>query len=161
MTENRKIKNATPKTVDGIEMKSKAEVMTYETLKAYGFNPKYEEKTFVLEEGFRPTVRFYDLDKTRHLKLNMDKVRDITYTPDFVFMCNDIEVIVEVKGFQNDVYPVKKKLFRKHLETLDYPVIYVEIHSKRQLKEFIAELNSIKDDYRSKRETGKCKSCTS
>lgn len=144
MSENKKIKNATPTTIDGIEMKSKAEVMIYKALKSFGFTPKYEEETFVIWKGFKPTVKFYELDKTRHNKLNTKKLIDVTYTPDFTFVYNNVKVIVEVKGFQNDLYPVKKKLFRGFLETLDYPVVYAEIHTKRQLTEFI---NTLKNEY--------------
>ena len=142
MTENRKIKNATPTTVDGIEMKSKSEVMIYKALKAFGFEPKYEEETFVIWKGFYPKVKFYDLSKTRHNKLNAKKLMNVTYTPDFTFMYNGVKVIVEVKGFQNDIYPLKKKLFRGFLETLDYPVVYAEIYTKRQLNEFIQTLRN-------------------
>lgn len=144
MTENKKIKNATPTTVDGIEMKSKSEVMVYKALKEFGFSPEYEAKTFVIMEGFYPKVPFYDISRTRHNKLNKKKLLRVTYTPDFTFEYNGILIVIEVKGFQNDVYPLKKKLFRKHLETLDYPVIYAEIHTKRQLREFI---QTLKDEY--------------
>lgn len=142
MTDNRKIKNATPTTVDGIEMKSKSEVMVYKTLKSLGFTPEYEKETFIIWKGFRPEVKFYDISKARHNRLNNKKLIDVTYTPDFTFMHNGIKVIVEVKGFQNDVYPLKKKLFRGFLETLDYPVVYAEIYTKRQLNEFIETLKN-------------------
>ncbi len=142
MTENRRILNATPTTVDGIEMKSKAEVMIYKALKEFGFSPLYEEETFTYFKGFYPTVPFYDLSKTRHNKLNMKKLISMKYTPDFVFDYNGIKVIIEVKGWSNDQYPMRKKLFRAYLETLDYPVVYAEIHTKRQLKEFIQTLRN-------------------
>ena len=67
---------------------------------------------------------------------------DMKYTPDFIFMFNGIKVIVEAKGIENDQFPIRKKLFRAYLETLDYPVIYAEIYTKKQLNEFINELKN-------------------
>ena len=134
---NRRILNAASIEYDGIEFKSKAEKMVYQTLKENGFSPVYENEKFHFFKGFYPKVPFYDLGKDRHLHLNKKKLLDITYTPDFTFWLNDTKIIIEVKGWANDIFPLKKKLFRAHLETLDYPVIYAEIHTKRQLLEFI------------------------
>lgn len=138
---NKRIKNATAITYDGIEFKSKAEVMVYKTLKENGFSPRYEEETFHYWNGLKPTVPFYDLGTNRHLHLNMKKLIGVSYTPDFTFWLNGTKIIIEVKGWANDIYPLKKKMFRAYLETLDYPVIFAEIHTKRQLLEFINKLN--------------------
>lgn len=138
---NKRILNATPFTYDGINFKSKTEVMVYKTLIENGFSPKYEEETFCFWKGLKPTVPFYDLGKDRHLHLNMKKLIGSSYTPDFIFWSGKTKVIMEVKGYANDVYPLKKKFFRAYLETLDYPVVFVEIHTKRQLLEFIDTLN--------------------
>jgi len=55
---------------------------------------------------------------------NTDKVRDITYTPDFVDING--KWIIEVKGFANDVFPIKWKLFKHHLqEAGNPPVLYL------------------------------------
>ena len=139
---NRRIVNATPYTYDGIDFKSKTEVMVYKTLIENGFSPRYEEETFNFWEGFRPTVPFYDLGKDRHLHLNMKKLIGSKYTPDFTLWSGGFKVIIEVKGYANDIYPLKKKFFRAYLETLDYPVIFAEIHTKRQLLEFIETLRN-------------------
>ena len=143
---NRRILNATPFTYNGIEFKSKTEVMVYKTLIENGFDPKYEEDTFCYWEGRKPTVPFYDLGKDKHLYLNMKKLVGAHYTPDFTFWCGKTKVIIEVKGYANDIYPLKRKLFRAYLETLSYPVIFAEIHTKRQLLEFIHELKKIIKD---------------
>jgi len=151
MTEkNRKILNATPYTApDGTVMKSKTEVRIYQALLALGITPLYEEETFVYWKGPRPTVAFYDMETNpnsknyRHLRKNMKKLVDITYTPDFTFMLDGVKIIIEVKGFENDLFPMKKKMFRAFLETLDYPVVYAEIFTKRQLLEFMEELKKV------------------
>lgn len=41
-----------------------------------------------------------------------------------------------MKGFQNDTYPIKKKMFRKLLETFDIGFFF-EIYTKKQLLQAI------------------------
>lgn len=140
--ENKKIINATPEEYDNIRFKSKLEKMIYKTLKENGFEPLYEPSTYVIWKGFKPTTPFYDMDKnTRLLKLNDKKIIDIKYTPDFMFLYNSIIIIIEAKGMENDVFYIKKKLFRAYLEDLyketGQKSMYFEIHSKKQLLECI------------------------
>lgn len=143
MTENKKIVGATPDIAfDGTPMKSKLETNIYKWLYELGIKPKYESETFTYWNGPKPTVPFYDLSKTRHCYRNMKKLVNMKYTPDFIFYHGNIKVIVEAKGRENDQFPIRKKLFRAYLETLDYPVIYAEIYTKKQLKEFIETLNN-------------------
>ena len=136
--ENKKIKNASPLEYDGISFKSKLEKMIYQTLKEQGFPVEYEPHKFVLWQGFRPTVPFYDKDKsTRMLKLESKKIIDITYTPDFVFIYKGFLVIIEAKGMENDRFYLKKKMFRKWLEDNNPKSIYFEIYTKKQLLQAI------------------------
>ena len=118
-TENKKIKNASPLEYDGISFKSKLEKMAYQTLKEQGFPVQYEPKKFIIWEGFRPNVPFYNKDtSTRMLKMDSKKV-------------------IDMKGFENNTYPLKKKIFRKWLES-NYPnSIYFEIFTKKQLLQAI------------------------
>lgn len=138
---NKKIKNATK--VD--KFKSKLEQMVYDILIKEGFNPKYEEKTYTLLEGFKPSVPFWSRDRKRNLFLDLRKIRPITYTPDFTFNYRDKIIIVEVKGFTNDVFPIKFKLFRKYIESLPDSNRYIitEIFTKTQLLEFINKLKQL------------------
>lgn len=137
-TENKKIINASPLEYDGISFKSKLEKMAYQTLKEQGFPVLYEPKKFIIWEGFRPNVPFYNKDaSTRMLKMDSKKVIDISYTPDLMFEYNNHLIIIEMKGFENDTYPLKKKIFRKWLES-NYPnSIYFEIFTKKQLLQAI------------------------
>ncbi len=137
-TENKKIINASPLEYDGISFKSKLEKMAYQTLKEQGFPVLYEPKKFIIWEGFRPNVPFYNKDaSTRMLKMDRKKVIDITYTPDLMFEYNNHLIIIEMKGFENNTYPLKKKIFRKWLES-NYPnSIYFEIFTKKQLLQAI------------------------
>lgn len=137
-TENKKIINASPLEYDGISFKSKLEKMAYQTLKEQGFPVLYEPRKFIIWEGFRPNVPFYNKDaSTRMLKMDNKKVIDISYTPDLMFEYNNHLIIIEMKGFENNTYPLKKKIFRKWLES-NYPnSIYFEIFTKKQLLQAI------------------------
>ena len=142
--ENRKVKNAHPLEYEGILFKSQLEKMTFITLKEAGFPVEYEPQKIVIFKGFKPTTPFYDKNKaTRMLKLQMNKLIDITYTPDFMFEYNNYLIIIEAKGFTNDTFPIKKKLFRAWLE--NHPEsIYFEVYSKKQVLqaiEIIKQLN--------------------
>lgn len=130
--ENKKVKNATKTTESGIDFKSKMETIVYRTLLEEGITPSYEGKTFVLSPRVRPSVPFYNR-MGRNFISNMKPIHAITYTPDFTFEYNDMLIIIEVKGFENDVFPVKKSLFRKYLETLEQPSMFFEIRTKREL----------------------------
>lgn len=152
--ENKKIKNATPNEYAGIKFKSYLEKSVYKHLLSYGVTPIYEGKSYCIKEGFVPTVPFYDIRKVRGKSLrknhlNMIPVSPMVYTPDFVFDYNGIEVIIEAKGQENDQFPIRKKLFRAFLETVDYPVVFAEIFTISQLRDFMQTLeetqNTIKD----------------
>lgn len=148
--ENQKIRNATPVEFGGISFKSQTEKSVFRYLVNQGFNPSYESETFVCVEGFSPTIPFFTRRKMPRKSiyknhLEMTDVRDITYTPDITFMYGEIKVIIEVKGFENDVFPLKRKLFRKYLETVNYPVVYAEIFTLKQLREFLANLTEYKN----------------
>lgn len=137
-SENKKIKNASPLEFDGISFKSKLEKMIYQTLRENSLPVEYEPRKFIVWEGFRPTVPFYDKDKTtRMLKLEKKKIISISYTPDFVFRYNDSLIIIEAKGMENDRFYLKKKMFRKWLENNEPKSIYFEIYTKKQLLQAI------------------------
>lgn len=133
---NKKIKGASTKVYNGITFKSQLEVSIYKTLLQEGFNPKYEEIKYVLWQGFKPTTPFYEKGKDGLNKLSMKKIIDITYTPDFTFEYNNYLIIIEAKGYENDTFPIKKKMFRKVLESYN-KALYFEIFTKKQLVDAI------------------------
>lgn len=142
MGENKKIKNAKECTFNGITFKSQLEYNFYKTLIAAGLNPDYELMKFVLMEGFKPTVPFFNRSKSKVFRLDMQKIRDITYTPDFTILYNDILFIIEAKGIENDTFPLKKKLFRKILESMEIQCMYFEVRTKKELLEVIQIIKS-------------------
>ena len=146
--ENKKIKNATSKEYNGIQFKSLLEVSTYKHLVSAGLTPQYEKFKFTIVDGFKPSIPFYDIDtKTKGLKLHDEKVRSITYTPDFTFIYKGIFVVMECKGFENDTFPIKKKLFRQWMETWLPNGIFFEVRTIKQLKQAIEILKEYEKSY--------------
>ena len=156
MSSNKKIVNATRNTYNGICFKSLLEKVVYSTLSQLGYNPQYEPQTFTLFEGFVPITPFYDkmsdskakkaLLKYKMLELKSGKIIGIKYTPDFYFRYKDIDIYIEAKGMENDVFYIKKKLFIKFLHErfthTGQKSMYFEIYNKRQL---LQALEIIKD----------------
>ena len=119
---NKKIRNATPLEIDGIQFKSKLEAFCYRHLKENKIENEYEKNTFILITPF-----IY----------NGEKIRACTYTPDFV----GSTWVIEVKGFSNDTFPIKNKMFKKHL--LDNNILY-DLYLPRNQKEVLESIQSIK-----------------
>lgn len=121
---NKKVRNATAKVYKGIKFRSKLELFTYKKLEDAGIKSLYEKKKYLLQEGFHYTAECHEPHKTKGYIDSGYKVRDITYTPDFVDPNG--KWIIEVKGFANDVFPLKWKMFKKHLMELENPpVLYL------------------------------------
>ena len=140
-SKNKKVRNATSKVYKGIKFRSKLELFTYKKLEEAKVKCLYEKKKYVLQEGFHYSQQCYEPHKTKGYVDNTYKVRDITYTPDFVDPNG--KWIIEVKGFANDVFPVKWKMFKNHLMQLeDPPVLYLPKNQGQVLKtiELIKEL---------------------
>lgn len=166
MISNKKIKNATICTYDNIQFKSVLEKNTYITLKENGFDVKYEYIKFELWPSFQPLTCFYDKEtdkqiakrlkdkkhinksKLRSLILKNTKVSGISYTPDFYFKYNNVDVFIETKGFENDVAYIKKKMFRKILDerliNLKQESLYFELYTKHQLLQAIDIIKNYK-----------------
>ena len=150
--ENAKVINATPCSYNGIDFKSKLEMNIYRAIESEGYTPLYEPITFTIWNGFKPRIPFYKKNKSsRKMALENNKIRDITYTPDIIFYAGTRMILVEVKpDYENDVFPYKKKLFRKFLETQfegiskEHMPIYVQVGTIKHLKDFIKIL---KEEY--------------
>lgn len=153
---NKKIRNATECKSGNLKFKSQLEKSIYNTLSELGFNPQYEPRTYELWGGFVPITPFYDKEtdtqqakrikggdiiKNRMLVLNTGKIIGIRYTPDFYFRYGKLDVFIEAKGIENDVFYIKKKLFRKYLDEHFFKTkqhsIYFEVYTKKQLLQAI------------------------
>lgn len=120
---NKKVKNATPVVIDGIQFRSRLEGFTYTKLKEHNIPVGYEPVKFVLIDAFT----FKD-----------EKVRAMTYTPDFV----GETFIIECKGRPNDVFPYKWKWFKKYLKENHLDTIYklYLVHNQKEVLSMIDEL---------------------
>lgn len=154
---NKKIRNATICRNSNITFKSVLEEGIYNTLLQQGFKPQYEPTTFTLWEGFEPITPYYDKEtdkqKIKRLSEGIDtraskiliqktgKIVGIRYTPDFYFKYNDLNVYIEAKGIENDVFYLKKKMFIKYLDDLylekGEKSIYFEVYTRKQLLQAI------------------------
>lgn len=150
---NMKIRNATVCKNRGITFKSVLEKSIYNTLLQQGFVPEYEPVTFTLWEGFSPVTPYYDKESDRQREKRLEegketcpskmlvrktgKIIGIRYTPDFHFKYNNLDVWIEAKGIENDVFYIKKKMFLKYLDDRFYRTgeraMYFEVYTKRQL----------------------------
>lgn len=159
---NKKIRNATQSSSKGITFKSQLEKSIYNTLLQQGFEPQYEPTTFTLWEGFEPITPYYDkeTDKQKIKRLSdgidtrtskiliqkTDKIVGIRYTPDFYFKYKDLNVYIEAKGIENDVFYIKKKMFIKYLDNLCIEKgersIYFEVYTKKQLLQAVEIIKS-------------------
>ena len=152
---NKKIRNATICKTDNITFKSKLEKNAYITLKELGVNPKYEPEQIILWEGFNPITPFYDEESKytyerriasgitgpKKLIQKNNKIIGIRYTCDIYFQYQGIDIWVELKSIENDVFYIKKKMFLKHLdevyEKTGQKSMYFEVHSKHQLLQML------------------------
>ena len=80
----------------GKHFRSTLEAQTAKTLDALGISYQYEERKIELIEGFRSPFQ-------------KDKVRAVTYTPDFIIG----PLMLECKGFETPEWKLKKKLVFK------------------------------------------------
>lgn len=154
---NKKIRNATQSSLGKLTFKSQLEKSIYNTLLQQGFTPQYEPITFTLWDGFTPITPYYDkeTDKQKIKRLSdgintcpskiliqkVGKVVGIRYTPDFYFNYNGLDVYIEAKGIENDIFYIKKKMFIKYLDDILVNTgrrsIYFEVYTKKQLLQAI------------------------
>jgi hypothetical protein len=122
--DNKKIRNAQKLTVDGVEFRSKLEAFCYNKLKEAGIDTIYEGKSFTVVDGF---------------EFMGEKIRPITIKPDFI---NEEEgLIIECKGFANEVFPLRWKLFKRFLKDngLDY-----DLYLPRNQQQILQMIETIK-----------------
>lgn len=120
---NKKIKNATQLIVDNIKFKSKLEAYTYKKLKEANIDVQYEPCKYEL----LPTFIF-----------NNKKIRPITYTPDFIGK----HFIIECKGYPNDAFPLKLKLFYYYLYINNININYYIVRNQEEVDNLIKLLKN-------------------
>lgn len=149
---NRRIKGATSTEYNGIKFKSILECSCYKKLEASGLEFYYESEKINLWKGIK--LRNITVCAPKKLKpgkygkfLDIQKraLLDITYTPDFIVIKGNYKIYFDVKGKENDVYPIKKKMFLKYLEEKNDGINYIffEPHSIRHMLQAIEIIKNI------------------
>ena len=106
---------------NGRKFRSKLELQTAKTLDALGIPYDYETRKIVLQDSFR-------------CPFQKDKVRQLTYTPDFIIG----PLMIECKGFETPEWKIKKKLIFKWLQDNEPETIFYQIHDcKKQLLQML------------------------
>lgn len=143
---NKKVINATKITNDcGIHFRSRIEEYTYRKLQDSKIQFKYEEFTFTIQEGFtfnqssyeKTTSKPKDSKKVTSFKTVSEKIRPITYTPDFVFLDGKNGWVIETKGYATDSFILKWKMFKKHLIDNGYNVVLFKPSNQKEVNECI------------------------
>ena len=129
---------------DGIQFASGLEKYMYQALKRAKIQAIYEGATFVLQEDFKFNVDSYERQsngKGQMVNRGQKKIQNIKYTPDFV----SDSFIIECKGRANESFPLRWKMFKKHVkEHLKHVTLYKPQNQKEcdQVIELI--INKIK-----------------
>lgn len=110
-----RILNVHPKEYNGKKYRSTLEAETAKVLDALGIPFAYEERKIELLEGFRTPFQ-------------KDKVRSLTYTPDFIIG----PIMLECKGFETPEWKIKKKLLFKWLLDNEPDTIFYQVHDARK-----------------------------
>ena len=144
-SENKKVLGATKTLYNEILFRSILEKSCYKKLEESGLVFSYETEKIILWEGCKLTMPIFAPKKLgpgrfgRFLEEQTRSLLNITYTPDFVVLYKDYKIYFDVKGKENDTYPLKKKMFIKHLQQRQDEVKYIffEPHNVRQMVQAI------------------------
>ena len=141
--ENKKIKNAKSSTYQEIKFRSKSEERIYKKLLSLGFSPLYEPDTFILFQDFRPEKTYFYEGVPQVTKKGGNKaLMSWKYTPDFRLDFGEYKMYIEVKGFANDLWPYKRKLFLKLLDSYKN-CYFFEVKTIRGLEKSLEAMKSI------------------
>jgi NUMOD4 motif./HNH endonuclease. len=115
------ISRAKKYTYEGVEYKSSLEVYMATILREEGIYFGYEKVSFILQESFDSGSEYWERQSNGkgEYKIRSSSVRPITYVPDFV----GEGFIIETKGWANESFPIKYKMFKNLVKNLDY-VLY-------------------------------------
>jgi len=102
-------------TFDGIQFASGLEKYMYQALQNADIQARYEGETYVLQEHFLFDTDSYERQangKGDMINRGQKKIQNIKYTPDFV----SDSFIIECKGRANESFPIRWKMFKKHVK---------------------------------------------
>ena len=123
-------------TYDGITFASGLEKYMYMALKKAKIKAIYEGKTFVLHEGFMFDNESYERQsngKGDMVNRGSKKILPIKYTPDFV----SDSFIIECKGRANESFPIRWKMFKKHVKENIHSVTLYKPQNQKECEQVI------------------------
>ena len=126
-TQNKKVKNATKVEIDGITFRSKLEAYTYKKLKEAGISIEYEKHRYTILAPF---------------VYNNEKIRAMTYLPDFVVD----GFIIECKGYPTDAWRVREKLIKYYFSTNEPDTIFYVVSTQKNVDALIDTLKQQKNN---------------
>ena len=129
-----KVKNAKKSTYDGKQFQSNLELYCYKQLKEAKVKVKYEEITFTIFDALVYPQACYE-GTAKKLYNKGSKIRPITYTPDFVDP--NCKFIIETKCYANESFPLRWKLFKKHLKDNNHHYVLFMPRNKKQVDEVV------------------------
>lgn len=116
-----RIRNVQAVDFDETHFRSKLEAETASVFKKLGIPYRYEQRKIVLLGAFKSPFQ-------------KNKVRQITYTPDFEIG----NLMIECKGFETPEWKIKKKYIFKYLMENEPQTVFCQVHdSKKQLLEVL------------------------
>ena len=128
---------------DGITFASGLEKYMYRALKKAKIKAKYEGRTYTIQSGFEFNMDSYERQsngKGEFKNRGNKKILPIKYTPDFI----GDGFIIECKGRANESFPMRWKLFKGYVNTVQpYVTLYKPQNQKEcdQLIELITKNN--------------------
>ena len=116
---------------DGITFASGLEKYMYRALKKAKVKAKYEGRTYTIQSGFEFNMDSYERQsngKGEFKNRGNKKILPIKYTPDFI----GDGFIIECKGRANESFPMRWKLFKGYINTVQP---YVTLYKPQSQKE--------------------------
>lgn len=119
---------------NGIEFQSLLEKGMYKLLEEANIDVDYEKHSFTVFDALVYPQACYE-GTPKKLYNKGSKVRSITYTPDFVDPHG--KWIIETKGYANESFPLRWKMFKKHLKENNLAYVLFMPRNKEQCKEVL------------------------
>tara|TARA_Y100000592_G_scaffold90640_1_gene149566 strand:- start:298 stop:744 length:447 start_codon:yes stop_codon:yes gene_type:complete len=116
---------------DGIAFASGLEKYMYRALKKAKVKARYEGRTYTIQSGFEFNMDSYERQsngKGEFKNRGNKKILPIKYTPDFI----GDSFIIECKGRANESFPMRWKLFKGYVNTVQP---YVTLYKPQNQKE--------------------------
>lgn len=128
----------------GIDYKSGLEKNMAMLLDSAGIEFEYEPKTFEIVEAFQFDFDCYERQangKGDMINRGRKKVQGIKYTPDFIGK----GFIIETKGYANESFPIRWKLFKKMLTDKVGNITPITIYKPQKVSECEEVIKLIKE----------------